>query len=801
MSAFAIAVFQTTATVAIDNNNAQVSNQPFVQVLNVVVETDTHILSLIRYVPDLLEFDTLIKTHYHRVKIPFPALSETSKTDKRRSFRQFLTSLSHHHSRSDSEKIQRYLQKCSVEPIVRSSSIFRDFFSAQRDEDQIISKIPKPRILTPEHADSSKDAIVPELPAIPHTKQRDIVPSPSPIVPEEVNDEEPIVPPNQEQHHEEKQQQQQQQEQEEIEPVQAIVHDSPAEQGAVNDYPTNYDYLADLEMIKVLGKGCMGKVFLVRSHKSNELYALKSIMKELVIEQREITHTLAERDILATMSGINHPFLAKLHASFQDTHRLYLVTDYYCGGDLATQMSTCSTFSKERILFYAAEMIEGIGELHRLDILYRDLKPENILLTIDGHVLLTDFGLSKWLHSDEQHMTQTFCGTAEYLAPEALLGEPYSFGVDYWAYGTILYEMLAGITPFWADNHSEMYRRVLQDPLEFPPDTDFETAEFLSALLERDPSMRLGVNGVDEIKSHIYFASISWDDVYHRRLIPPYVPDIRSSLDFSNFDPSFLEMPPVLTPVSSQHNLTQDMQQVFDGYSFVDERFAQDNQEPIPLQSPLVGDDSSGWDEDDELGSNNKRLTMDRIDEQQIKQEQLYNQVCPTVQPARKRGSISMLSDVDSFQLDNSDQLKSNHLSSHEYGSEETKRHAKRRNTSGHVEEDDHDEVAYAYRQQLSESMVVAEPLLINSNSSSSITHGHHHPPHHRNMPDLSLASTADDGVPLDELDFGGITEDLDLKLSFSVQIDQKKTSKPSNSSTTSSRRKARRFFSPLLRF
>lgn len=539
-------------------------------------------------------------------------------------------------------------------------------------------------------------------------------------------------------------------------------------------------------------------------------------MKELVIEQREITHTLAERDILATMSGINHPFLAKLHASFQDTHRLYLVTDYYCGGDLATQMSTCSTFSKERILFYAAEMIEGIGELHRLGILYRDLKPENILLTIDGHVLLTDFGLSKWLHSDEHHMTQTFCGTAEYLAPEALLGEPYSFGVDYWAYGTILYEMLAGITPFWADNHSEMYRRVLQDPLEFPPDTDFETAEFLSALLERDPSMRLGVNGVDEIKSHIYFGSISWDDVYHRRLIPPYVPDIRSSLDFSNFDPSFLEMPPVLTPVSSQHNLTQEMQQVFDGYSFVDERFAYDDKEeptiPLQQQSPLAGEDdeSSGWDEeDDEVASNNKRLTMDRIDEQQIKQEQLYNQVCPTVQPARKRGSISMLSDVDSFQLDNSDQLKSTLPSSHEYGSEETKRHAKRRNTSGppvqeEEEEEAEDEVAYAYRQQLSESMVVAEPLLVNSNSSSSITHGHHHhhhPHHHRNMPDLSLASTADDGVPLDELDFGGITEDLDLKLSFSVQIDPTKASKPSGSSTTSSRRKARRFFSPLLRF
>ncbi|KAI8147640.1 kinase-like domain-containing protein, partial [Fennellomyces sp. T-0311] len=498
MKAFTIAVSQITATVSNQQEehpvrwllNRHVESSLFVQVLNVVVETDTHVLSLVRYIPDLVEFDHLIKTHYRRVKIPFPKLTEetTSTTasatsDKRRSFRQFLTSLPHG-TRTNAEKIQRYLHKCSLEPVVRSSSIFRDFFSVQRDEDRSKQSPPSPP------------------PALPPT------PPPKMVVEDAVVPQSPVQEP-------------------------LLVEDEEEE-----DHVKKYDFFENLEMIKVLGKGCMGK--------------------ELVVEQREITHTLAERDILATLSGINHPFLAKLHASFQDTHRLYLVTDYYCGGDLATQMSTCSTFSKERTLFYAAEMIDGIGELHRLGVLYRDLKPENILLTADGHVLLTDFGLSKWL-LNEDRVTQTFCGTAEYLAPEALLGEAYSFGIDHWAYGTILYEM-----------------RVLQDPLEFPPDTDFETAEFLSALLERDPRMRLGYHGVDEIKQHMYFSTIDWDEVYHRRLIPPYVPDLRSSLDFSNFDPSFLEMPAVLTPIPSQLDLSDDIQQVFDGYSFVDERFLDD---------------------------------------------------------------------------------------------------------------------------------------------------------------------------------------------------------------------------------
>ncbi|CAO3693858.1 unnamed protein product [Rhizopus stolonifer] len=237
------------------------------------------------------------------------------------------------------------------------------------------------------------------------------------------------------------------------------------------------------------------------------------------------------------------------------------------------------TFPKETARFYAAEILDGISELHRLGILYRDLKPENILISADGHIILTDFGLSKWLDNEDQ--TQTFCGTAEYLAPEVLLGDPYSFGIDHWSFGTILYEMLAGVTPFWADNHTDMYQRVLQDPLEFPSDIfDYETAEFISDLLDRDPLTRLGARGSDEIREHVYFADISWELLQERKLEPTsFLTPVQDEMDFRNFEQDFLAMSPVLTPVASEADLSEEIQNIFDGYSFVDLPYDQAHQE------------------------------------------------------------------------------------------------------------------------------------------------------------------------------------------------------------------------------
>ncbi|KAI8091071.1 kinase-like domain-containing protein, partial [Gilbertella persicaria] len=465
---------------------------------SITVKTDEYTFYIVRYIPDLYSFDHLVKTHYPKIKIHFPNLSESlSKAEKRRSIKTFF----HLPVKSNAEKVEKYLIRCSVDPILKTSSLLRDFFSPQRENDQAEhhSSAAYPSPTTDDTAPSTVDSM--------HIGKT-WAPSPHPSI---------------------------------ISLLKQISFEK--------------DPLDNLEMLKVLGKGCMGKV-------------------KHVIEQREITHTLDERNILAKLSDINHPYLTKLHLSFQDEHRLYLLTNYYCGGDLATHMAKLYNFTRECALFYAAEIIEGIGELHRLGILYRDLKPENILLTGDGHIILTDFGLSKWLQETDDLSTQTFCGTAEYLAPEILLGESYSFGIDHWSFGTILYEMLAGVTPFWADNHADMYKRVLEDPLEFPADIfDYETAEFLSDILDRDPRTRLGANGIDEIKNHVYFADICWDSIRHRQVQPPYLPPVKDEMDLTNFDQEFLTMSPALTPVSSEIEFADQIQDVFDGYSFTDEHY------------------------------------------------------------------------------------------------------------------------------------------------------------------------------------------------------------------------------------
>ncbi|CAO3682697.1 unnamed protein product [Umbelopsis vinacea] len=333
--------------------------------------------------------------------------------------------------------------------------------------------------------------------------------------------------------------------------------------------------IQDFQFIKVLGKGCMGKVILVRERKNGKLLALKAISKEWAVMQREIEHTKSERDILAAIAEISHPFLIKLHHSFQDAEQLFLVLDFYVGGDIATQLAKHYHFDPERCRLYIAEILLGLQELHRVGVLYRDLKPENILIAADGHIVLTDFGLSKQfapsIVGDDQR-TNTFCGTAEYLAPEILRAEPYSFEVDFWSMGTLLYEFLTGITPFWAETHTEMYRRVLEDTLVFPEDFDPVTADFIDGLLQRDPSMRLGagIDGPEQICSHPYFDGLDWDDVFHKRITPRYIPDLKSDMDFSNFDDSFLQMVPRISNPPGKIILTSDIQDIFDGYSYTE---------------------------------------------------------------------------------------------------------------------------------------------------------------------------------------------------------------------------------------
>jgi serine/threonine protein kinase len=187
----------------------------------------------------------------------------------------------------------------------------------------------------------------------------------------------------------------------------------------------------------VLGRGGFGKVMQVRKKNTGRVYAMKILHKAKLIESDEVEGTKMEKEVL---KRIDHPFIVGLKFSFQTPDKLYLVLDYVAGGELFYHLKREKRFSEERVRYYASELTLALEHLHKLCIVYRDLKPENILLGEDGHVCLTDFGLCKDGLEFGKY-TYTFCGTAEYLAPEVLEGRGHDKAVDWWSLGTLMYEM------------------------------------------------------------------------------------------------------------------------------------------------------------------------------------------------------------------------------------------------------------------------------------------------------------------------------------------------------------------------
>ncbi|KAG8905364.1 hypothetical protein FRC00_013300, partial [Tulasnella sp. 408] len=372
---------------------------------------------------------------------------------------------------------------------------------------------------------------------------------------------------------------------------------------------------------------------------------------------------------------------------------------------------------RDRARFYAAEIVEGVEGLHAAGVIYRDLKPENILIGSDGHIVLTDFGLSKefprrgassgpatasgtpngvfsgtdyyagapatdgapssWTGSESgswgptKDLTSTFCGTAEYLAPEVIQGLPYSYEVDWWSFGTMLYEMLSGITPFWANNHSDMYVRVLQDELQFPEDRamDQDTKSLIRGLLQRNPALRMSE---PRVKRHPYFSMIDWDHVYYKRYIPPYIPPIDPSnaSDTQNFDETFLEMEPTVDnddPVSeSEREKTEDeggradgadsvrkaegtitdissptgeAKDVFDGYSFKGR------------QSVLIDEeDYEGYADEEEEGEDEELVEARKITDALAARHQQPQQPAEPREDVSETGTIEQNKDEPSIQ-------------------------------------------------------------------------------------------------------------------------------------------------------
>uniref|UniRef100_A0A6Q2XR62 Serine/threonine-protein kinase Sgk1 n=1 Tax=Esox lucius TaxID=8010 RepID=A0A6Q2XR62_ESOLU len=295
----------------------------------------------------------------------------------------------------------------------------------------------------------------------------------------------------------------------------------------------------DFNFLKVIGKGSFGKVLLAKRNLDGKYYAIKVLQKRIILNRREQKHIMAERNVL--LKNVKHPFLVGLHYSFQTTDKLYFVLDFVNGGELFFHLQKERTFPEPRAKFYIAEMASALGYLHSLNIVYRDLKPENILLDFEGHIVLTDFGLCKEGISQTE-TTSTFCGTPEYLAPEVLKKQPYDNTVDWWCLGSVLYEMLFGLPPFYSRDTHEMYNNILHKPLVMRSGASSTAWSLLLALLEKDGTRRLGSrDDFNEIKAHTFFTTINWDDLEQRKVQPPFTPNVNTPYDITNFDPEFTE--------------------------------------------------------------------------------------------------------------------------------------------------------------------------------------------------------------------------------------------------------------------
>uniref|UniRef100_G3PU77 non-specific serine/threonine protein kinase n=1 Tax=Gasterosteus aculeatus aculeatus TaxID=481459 RepID=G3PU77_GASAC len=322
---------------------------------------------------------------------------------------------------------------------------------------------------------------------------------------------------------------------------------------------------SQFQLLKVLGQGSYGKVFLVRKIRGvdrGQLYAMK-VLKKATLKVRDRVRSKMERDILAE---VNHPFIVKLHYAFQTEGKLYLILDFLRGGDLFTRLSKEVMFTEDDVKFYLAELALALDHLHSLGIIYRDLKPENILLDEEGNIKITDFGLSKEA-IDHDKRAYSFCGTIEYMAPEVVNRRGHTQSADWWSFGVLMFEMLTGSLPFQGKDRKETMALILKAKLGMPQFLSTEVQSLLRALFKRNPANRLGAgpDGVEEIKRHRFFASIDWT-LFRKELRPPFKPTVGRPEDTFHFDPEFTSRTPTDSPGIPPSANTH---QLFRGFSFV----------------------------------------------------------------------------------------------------------------------------------------------------------------------------------------------------------------------------------------
>lgn len=314
--------------------------------------------------------------------------------------------------------------------------------------------------------------------------------------------------------------------------------------------------VSDFEKVKLLGRGDVGKVYLVRLKDTDKLFAMKCLKRQEMIKRNKIQRVLTEREILATS---DHPFVVPLYCSFSSQEKLYFIMEYCAGGEFyrMLQKQKGKRLSESSAKFYAAEVLLALEYLHFKGFIYRDLKPENILIHSSGHIRLTDFDLSKQtvqtldpklvkgmftsfenakISTKQVQEFNSFVGTEEYIAPEVITGEGHNSSVDWWCFGIFLYEMLYGKTPFKGMTQKDTFNSILNKKLDFPdePQVSKEAKDLIRKLLVSNPQERIGSKcGASDLKEHPFFKGVQFQLI--RNVDPPLKPQIKNDVDTSNF--------------------------------------------------------------------------------------------------------------------------------------------------------------------------------------------------------------------------------------------------------------------------